>query len=238
MRYINPVYIILSFFLLNTTVSSQQFNIRNNSYFLPRELTPGKFTHLMGLAALKMPEDIIEDETFLRTPIFYYKVRMGLPQNLNLLASFESNIITLHFETGIGWNLILNNFSTSTELKASYWTGRLKQFGFDSGMSGFEVIPGLSAGYSFTKFSITLKTELLYIISNVLKTGDIVVSRDPRKLNGYSAGLFVEQPLWNNNVVVIGFKSIMIELYYPIWVAFSTFKRRFHVTEASVGLVL
>jgi hypothetical protein len=238
----NKIPIICVLFLIissaGSDIFSQQFDIRKHSFFLPGEVTPGKITHLVGLAAIKMPEEIIEDETFLRMPLAFYKVKIGMPGNFSLKAAVESNIITYHFEGGVGWNLLLDNFSFYPELRSSFWTGRLEQYGFDSGMRGFDLTPALSTGYSFRKFSVTLTTELLYQISNTIRSGDIVVSREPRRFNGYSAGIFVEQPLWKNNIVVIGFKSQLIELYYPVWVAFSTFKRRFHVTEASVGLVL
>jgi hypothetical protein len=238
-RKIIPGYLLLLITLLVCKdIYPQEFDIRKHSFFLPGEMNPGKLTHLMGVAAIKMPEEIIEDETFLRVPLFFYRIKAGLPKNFSATASAESNVITLHLEGGIGWNFLLDKFSFAPEVRSSYWIGRLKQHGFDSGMSGFNVTPAFAAGCSFRKFSITLTGELFYQISNTVKNGELVISRDPKRFNGYSAGIFIEQPLWKNNVIVIGFKSLLIELYYPVWVAFSTFKRPFHVTEASVGLIL
>jgi hypothetical protein len=229
---------LIVLFLLSGYSYSQQFDIRKYSYYLPGTLEYGQLSHLLGLSAIKMPEDIIEDETFLRSPLLFYKLKLGLPYNFKFLASVESNIITFHFEGGLGWHFLLDKFSFAPEIRSSYWTGRLKLHGFDSRMTGVDVTPGFSAGYTFRKFSITLKAELLYQISNTIRAGEITVSRDPQKFNGYSAGIFVEQPLWGNHVLVIGFRSIHVQLYYPIWVAFSTFERKFHVTEASMGLIL
>jgi hypothetical protein len=230
--------LLLIIILFLTDAYSQQFDIRRNSFYLPGETEEWRFRHLMGVAAIKIPEEIIEDETSLRAPLLYYRINLGLPANFLFKSSVETNIITFHFEGGLGWNFLLDKLSFSPEVKASYWTGRLKQYGFDSRMSGVDVTTGLSGGYSFGKYSITLKSELFYQISNTIKAGDVTVSRDPQKFNGYANGIYIEQPLWKDNVIVVGFRYVLVELYYPVWVAFSTFKRRFHVTEATVGLIL
>jgi hypothetical protein len=230
--------VLIFFFLIVQFTYAQEFDIRKNSFFLPSSENTGKIFHLIGMSAAKLPEEIVESEELFRAPLFFYEIKVNLLADLSSSVSIESNIITFNFSGALGWNYQLGNFSFAPGVNLSYWFGRLKRQGFESQMSGFNLDPSLSAGYSFRKFSITIVSEALYRLSSSIKNGDITVNKVLGRFNGYSIGIFIEQPFWKDNVVVVGFRSLFLELYYPVWVAFSTFKHRFHVSEAVVGLVL
>jgi hypothetical protein len=221
-----------------TDSSAQQLNITNNSWFYPTESETWTTDHLIILSLAKLPEEIIENKEIFKAPLFSYKARLGLPLNFHLSGGIESNIITYHFEAGLRWNYILNDLSFSPGFYISYWLGRLKQEGFDSKITGTNFYPGLNIGYSFKKFTVTIAGELLYQVNTSKKNGDVTVSRELRKYNGTSIGVYVEQPLWKENYLIIGFRSLFLKLYYPSWAAFNAFDRRLHITEAMVGLIL
>ncbi len=228
---ISKLFLIVLIFLLTERSFAQNINIRNNSFYYPHSLEFNEVIQTLGLSSAKLPEDVVETDDIFRAPLLFYRIKYGLPYNFISEAGFESNFLTFHLSLGTQWNHEFGKLSMSLGTDAAYWYGRLYQFGFDTNINGWHLYPNLSVGYSFTNFSVTVKSEALFILAQSTKTGDIKVSSNFDTFSGYAIGVYIEQPLWKDNFVVIGFKSNFTKFYYPMWATFSTFDRFFYISE-------
>jgi len=208
-------------------------------YFLyPGEPPQGTIRHLIGLSQAKLPEDVIETDDVFRAPLFGYSIRYGLPENFILEGDVNTNFVTFHFSLGAKWGFGFNGVRCAAGYDVAYWFGQLEQFGFDTRIKGWINYPSILIGYDFGPFAITLKGELILVMSQTETTGDIELSTDHNRFAGGAVGLFVEQPLWKDNILLIGVKANFTDFYYPQWAAFSTFERKFFIPEFTVGFVL
>ena len=221
---------ILSF-VFNTTALSQDIDIKNNSYFYPNRLETGKFIHTLGLSLANLPEDIVESDDVFRAPLISYKTKTGLIKNFLVEGGIETNLITLHLALGPKWVHEFDRLNLSIGGDAAYFLGALNQSGFKIKINGLIVYPNLTLGYLFPNFSLTLKSELVLVLDQTIKTENVEVTGSFKTFSGYSFALFLEQPLWKDNFFVIGIKTSFIKFYYPIWITFSTFDRFFFIPE-------
>jgi hypothetical protein len=228
---INISKLLLVLFLFCSLVYSQDHLIRENSFYYPHSLNNSEIIQSLGIATAKLPEDVVETDDVFRAPLFSYRIKYGLPKNFIAEGSVESNLITYHFALGGKWNHEFGKFSLSAGSDIAFWFGGLNQFGFDTKIDGWHVYPNLSVGYTFPNFSVSLKSELLFILAQSTRNGDIKTENTFDTFSGYSFGLYFEQPLWKDNFVVIGFKSNFTKFYYPLWAGFSTFDRFFYIPE-------
>jgi hypothetical protein len=190
-----------------------QTNIRENSFFYPHSLNNNEILQTLGLSTAKLPEDVVETDDVFRAPLFSYRIKYGLPENIIAEGSAETNIITFHFASGGKWNHEFGKFTLSSGGDIAFWLGRLKQFGFNT---RYISLSNLSFG-SFPFFSVSLNPNCsLYQSDNTTNEDECIFDT----FSGYSFGLYVEQPLWKDNVVVIGFKSNFTKFYYPLWAFF------------------
>ena len=216
---------------LSQSIFAQNLSIRENSFYFPHSLVQGEVLHTLGLTTAKLPEDVVETDDVFRAPLFSYRIKYGLPENFITEGSVESNFITFHFAGGAKWNHEFGKFSLSAGTDVAFWFGYLKQFGFDTKIDGWNLYPNLSVGYAFPNFSVSVKSELLFILAQSTRNGDIKTQNTYSTFSGYSFGVYIEQPLWKDNFVVVGFKSNFTKFYYPMWAAFSTFDRFFYIPE-------
>ena len=237
--------IILRYFililLLNYPVAftlSQTLNFNENTFFFPHSYQYQQMISSLGLSAAKLPEDVVETDDIFRAPLFSYRMKYGLPENFLAEGGVETNIVTWHFSLGPKWNYQLGRMGFSVGTDIAYWLGKLKQFGFDTKFTGWILYPNVSAGYQFNKFTISLKSELVFNLAEKSTNGTSEVSNDLDFFNGWTIGVYLEQPLWKDNFVVIGIRSTFLKFYYPMWAAFSTFDRTFYIPEATFTFIL
>lgn len=204
----------------------------------PHRWELGKSLNLTGLSAAKLPEILVETNDIIRTPLFFYRFKYGLIENFNVSAGFETNIITYHLSAGLNWNYQFEDFAVGLGSDIAIWVGTLKQEGFDTRMIGLNLYPNIVLGYAFEKFSVNIKSEVILLLNNSIKNGSIEIKNKYANFSGYAFGIYVEQPLWKDNMIMLGFRGVFVKLYYPTWVAFSTFDKRLYITEAVAGLVL
>ena len=228
---ISKLFLIVVIFLLTERSFAQNLNIKDNSFYYPHSLEFNEVIQTLGLSSAKLPEDVVETDDIFRAPLFSYRIKYGLPLNFVSEAGLETNILTYHFSLGTQWNLEFGKLSMSLGGDIAYWIGGLNQFGFDTKINGWHLYPNLSVGYAFPNFSVSVKSEALFILDQSTRNGDIEVSSNYDTFSGYAFGIYIEQPLWKDNFVVVGFKSNFTKFYYPMWATFSTFDRFFYISE-------
>jgi len=192
----------------------------------------------LGLSTAKLPEDVVETDDVFRAPLFSYRLKYGLPENFIAEGGVETNLITFHFSAGPKWNYQFDRLGFSVGADIAYWFGQLEQFGFDTKTNGWMMYPNLSAGYRFDKFTVSVKSELVFNLAESSKNGESEISNDLDFFNGWTIGVYFEQPLWNDQFVVLGIRSTFLNFYYPMWAAFSTFDRTYYIPEATFTFIL
>jgi hypothetical protein len=216
---------------------AQQLNFSDNTFFYPHRLNFKQTIHSLGIALAKLPEDVVETDDVFRAPLFSYRIKYGLPENFLAEGSVESNIVTFNFMLGPKWNYQLYKLGFSLGTDLSYYFGKLEQFGFDTKFNGWALYPNISAGYQFEKFTLSVKSELVFNLAEQSKNGDSVIENDLDFFNGWTIGVYLEQPFWGDNYVVLGIRSTFLKFYYPMWAAFSTFDRAFYIPEATFTFI-
>lgn len=224
--------------LISIRVLAQEPDIEKSTFYFPHSYEINKAVKLVGLATAKLPEDVVETDDVIRAPLFSAELKYGLPENFVLYGGITTNIVTYHFALGGSWNYNFARFGIAAGTDVAFWFGRLKQFGFNTSYTGWIMYPNVSIGYRFNKFSISLKSEAVLDLAETSKNGNIEVSDNGEFFNGLTFGIYLEQPLWKDNYVVIGARATYLKFYYPMWAAFSTFDRKFYIPEFIFKFIL
>ncbi|MBK9099255.1 MAG: hypothetical protein IPM14_14280 [bacterium] len=227
----------ISFFYFASATSAQQLNFNENTFFYPHTYQSGQIVSSLGLALAKLPEDVVETDDVFRAPLFSYRIKYGLPENFLAEGSVETNIVTFNFMLGPKWNYEIDRIGFSVGTDLSYYFGKLEQFGFDTKFNGWALYPNISAGYQFEKFTLSVKSELVFNLAEQSKNGESEIENDLDFFNGWTIGIYLEQPFWKDNYVVLGVRSTFLKFYYPMWAAFSTFDRSFYIPEATFTFI-
>lgn len=209
-----------------------------HSFLYPQKMKPGQFKNIIVLSMANLPEDVIESDDIFYAPLFAYYMKFGLPGNFLIEGSVNSNFITYHLSLGAKWNYAIDKFSIAPGYDVAFWFGALKHFGFNSKVRGWIHYPNLTAGYEFKKFTISVKSELILVTFLKEFQDDLVIARDRNFYSGFSITTAIEQPLWGDNIFLLGLKINYTKFYYPQWVAFSRFNRFFFIPEIIVGFIL
>ncbi len=239
MKLLLRFYLLLIFIAaLSANVLAQQFNMNEKTFYYPHTYSKNQMIGSLGLSTAKLPEDVVETDDVFRAPLFSYRLKYGLPENFIAEGGVETNLITFHFSAGPKWNYQFDRLGFSVGADIAYWFGQLEQFGFDTKFNGWIMYPNLSAGYRFDKFTISVKSELVLNLAETSINGETEISNDLDFFNGWTIGLYFEQPLWNDQFVVLGIRSTFLNFYYPMWAAFSTFDRTYYIPEATFTFIL
>lgn len=226
---------ILILLLMSAVVCAQS----PNYFHYPAQLAQGTLKHSVGLGLADLPEDQVEESSdYIRGPLFNYQLRYGLPRNFTLYGAAYTNIVTFHFSLGPKWHYRFDRFALAVGYDIAYWFGALNHFGYKSKINGWFNYPNLTIGYSFNEFAVSIKSELIIQTSLTNKAEDIEVSSTYNTFSGTTVGVYLEQPLWKEHIVIIGLKMYYTKYYYPLWAAFPTFNRYFYIPEITMGFNL
>lgn len=230
---------ILFLFLFQSILYSQIDLIQNESFYYPGKINKWQYKSIITLSLSQLPEDVIEEvNSLIYSPLINYDAIIGVPYNFYLQGSYNTNLITHHFAFGANWHYQPNNFAASIGYEIAFWFGILEDFDFSSRNVGWLHYPNISFGYSFEKFTLTVKSELVLNTYYTQFVDNIEVSTDKNTIAGYDFALYVEQPLWKNNIMSIGIKANFSRFYYPAWIAYSKSVKFRFIPEIQIGLVL
>lgn len=207
-------------------------------FHYPSLLPEGDLRWALAVEFAKIPEDIIEEAAFVRAPMFKVSARYGLPENLVLNGQIATQIINNQFTLGLGWVYARDQFHIGVDYGLAYWFGSLEIQGFDNSANGWINYPGVSAGYDFGILAVTARGELNLVTSLSTFTGDLEISTDNNFFNGYALSVLVEQPLYRQKYLTLGFRMNHIKFYWPTWPLFPTFNRYYYIPEFIVGFRL
>lgn len=236
-KIVSLIFYLLLLVSVPREIYSQSDFITTNSFLFPDTLHFAEFKDQITMYLAKLPEDIVEEVSAdIYAPFFAYQAKLGLIYGFSLNGSVSTNIITRNFQLGLQWSLRLSRFALSLGYDAAYMYGKLRGFGFDNKVTGWLFYPNISLGAAFNKFTFTVKGELSTIPKLTQTADDIVTTTDRKFLSGGSVGLYIEQPLWKDNFVILGVKLNYIRYYFPAWATFPTWDRFHFIPEAVIGL--
>jgi hypothetical protein len=212
------------------------FDIEKNSFILPHIWKPGQFKATVGLSSTKFPLDYVEFA--LRIPLIDISGTIGLPKGFDASLNLSSIYMANQIRGGIHWNKQGKIFSTKLGYDAGFIFGALTQYGFDNRTSAWSHYPNASIGFKINDVAITLKTEANIITYITTTAGGIKVTEFKDFFNGGSIGIYIEQRLWANHVMIVGCRDNYVKYYYPVWPAFTAFNRKYHNIEFFLGLII
>ena len=147
---------------------------------------------------------------------------------------FVSNRIT----AGPFWNYSINNFHFGAGYQVAFNYGILKQFGFNTILTGWEQQPSLTAGYSFENTTVIVRGDLYYTTAFNLMEEGFVVSNPEKFINGYSVTTNFEQRLHKNKLISLGLKINYLRYHIIAWPALPVNSYRYVIPEFQICLIL
>jgi len=216
------------------SVSIDHFDIRDASFLLPQCLPPGHYSSALFLLNIVVPPDWSHD--IIKAPMFCYAGKYTLTNSLNLQGSLSTLFVSTRVNMGPFWNYSLPRVHFGIGYQVAFNYGVLKQFGFNTTLTGWEQQPSITIGTNFKTMALTLRGDLYWTNALYVSEADNTIPYTDGFLNGYSVSLNLEQRLWKNRVMSFGFKWNYLRYHILAWPAFPVNKYRYDVPEIQFGL--
>ncbi len=219
----------------NTLVASRDsFDIKSQSFLLPQALPNKKFHHAISIYYVVPPTIWTLD--MVKAPMFNYTAKYGLGKGFNIEGGISTLIISNRINAGPIWNYQNGNHHFGVGYQVAFNYGRLKQFGFNSVLTGWEQQPSFTYGYSFKKTALIFRSDLYYTTSLVISEGGNKIPSNESFLNGFSITSSFEQRLTKNRVMSLGLKIDYLRYHILAWPALPVNSYRYFFPEFQVGL--
>ncbi len=218
----------------NSADTLDTFDIKDGSFLLPQPLPKGKYQHAMAIFYVIVPKAWSLDN--INAPMFNYSAKYTLPWGFNIQGSVSTLFVSNRINLGPFWNYSKDNFHFGVGYQVAFNYGVLKEFGFNTVLTGWEQQPSVTVGYSFKKSAIIVRGDLYYSSVFYLSEGGNVITFANGGLNGYSITPALEQRLWKNRVMSFGIKMNFIRYHILAWPAFPVNTYRYFVPEFQIGL--
>ena len=217
----------------STTIRSG-FDIKKESFLLPQRLPTGKYSHAIYVLYVIPPKDWTLDVVV--APMFNYSGKYTLPKGFNLQGSISTLIISNRINAGPFWNYEKGRYHFGVGFQVAFNYGFLRQFGFNTTLTGWENQPSLTAGYNFGKTALTIRGDLYNTTALHISEGGNVISAKDKYTNGYSVTTSFEQRLTRNRVMSLGFKMNYLRYHIIAWPALPVNQYRYFMPEFQIGL--
>lgn len=192
----------------------------------PAPIPAGQAHWSIGLSVATFPRMLVEEEVN-QSPLVDARAVVGLPWNLTATAQVSTNFyIANQLSIGLRYGAELGPVAVGLGDEMAYWLGAFALSGFDNHVSGWINYPYVAASVDAGDVLISARLELIYQLRFSQFAGDIEVSNNRDRLHGGSFGVYLEQPLWKNQHVMLGAKITSTDFFYQSWMAFNTLRRR------------
>lgn len=167
----------------------------------------------------------------LTAPIINFHMNLGLPKGFAITADVSTIVVSNQFRFGPSWNYQYKNFSFGLGYDAALIIGQMKVKEYDNRATAILLYPNISVGYRVKRVAFTLKGELNSLVYSKVTAGEDEMTHHQRFFNGGSVALYVEQKMWKNHYIIVGFKDNINKLYWPVWLLFTTYNRYYQIPE-------
>ena len=206
------------------------------SMILPGSLNTWETKTSVAVLFTHLPYDWVE--IAVAVPLFQVNNKIKFPAGFTLESHFQSIIISNQIRVGPHFNYDIGKFSFGAGFDNEFMFGRMKIEGFNNKSRGWSMYPNIMAGSRIKDIAVNLNAELSFI--NTIKTtsGNEEISHSGKIFSGFSVSVFVEQRLWDDHMIILGFINNFQKIYFPAWPAFSTIHRQYYIPQFYFGLVL
>lgn len=210
--------------------------VTNSTIILPHRYKTLETKTSISISYVRLPDDWVE--TSIDAPIIQINNKIGLPGGFTFESSFQSIYVSNQFRFGPRWNLEVGKFSFGAGIDAGFLFGKMEIAGFNNKANGLMLYPNASIGFSSKELAFTLTAERSTIQSLKMSSGTVEISDFKNFKSGQTIAVYMEQPLWNKHVMILGFVNNFQKFYFPAWPAFSAFNKRYYIPQMYIGLVL
>ena len=223
----------------DSTALNSGYDIRTGSFLLPQRLPSGKYSHSINILYVVPPKDWTLDAVV--APMFNYTGKYTLPKGFNLQGGISTLIISNRINAGPFWNYSIGKYHFGVGYQIAFNLGILRQFGYNTILTGWESQPSLTVGYNFGKTALTIRGDLYNTLSISLNEAGNKLSSTDSFINGYSVTTSFEQRLHNNKktnkvrVMSLGFKVNYLRYHIIAWPALPASQYRYIMPEFQIG---
>lgn len=231
------VRIFLFACLMPFLVSAQDsFDIRSASMYYPHRFVPKELKMEVAYSQVNLPFDWLQ--FWFQAPLFHFHAIYGLPKGFSLDSRFSSLFVSNQLSLGGRWNKQFHKFSFNVGYDLAFMWGYFYQEGFATTVTSWVHTPNASVGFRYKDITFTLKYEYFVVEALSSKQGDQHMVVEETFGNGGCLGLYMEQRVHNDKVLVLGIKVSFVKHNFLAWPAFTSFNRLYTIPEFYVGLIL
>ncbi len=220
-----------------TRAQAFQFDSKTGSFWLPSQRSKGTYEHSLSIFYVVVPKAWSLDNV--NAPMFNYAGRYSLGKGFNLQGSLATLFVSNRASVGPFWNRSFGHLHFGVGYQMVFNYGILKEFGFNTVLTGWEQQPSVALGINFPNYAVTIRGEVYYTSSFYLSEGGNVVSFKSFRnggLNGGSITTTLEQRLWKDRVMSYGVKLAMVRYHIVAWPALPVNTYRYFVPEFQIGI--
>ncbi|MFA6541078.1 MAG: hypothetical protein WCT99_05690 [Bacteroidota bacterium] len=212
--------IVVLLCLASISVSSAQ-GIKESPFIaFPKPYESGMMHYSVGAALTLLPRQIVEEE-IRQLPMVTVALRYGLPENFSVTAQLSTVYITNVVSAGAQWSMQTGNAAFALADEFSYWFGVADMDGFDTKAMGLINRPSISAGIQIDDDKVTVRSELLVMISQHTYFGSASVGRVKPEIVGVVTSLCLEQEILKSTSMSFALRANYALPNYQLWLAFS-----------------
>lgn len=231
----NIIFILILTLIAARAIAADSLDKEYN-YLFPKAYKSWDFHFIAGLSLTKLPTAIVEEEIN-SSPMLNFGVRLGLPIDLSVFLEVGTNYIANIGHFAVQWSLLNKGISAAVGMRYSAWFGHLEMNAFNIKSSGMIAAPYITSGIDFSDFTLTgelsVESNYLYTTSDNVYLGEWF-----QPVSGVALKLAIEQPMWNDNYVILAAKLNYSKFYYQSWLSFSIFNEYLFYPEFSFSFIL
>ena len=219
--------------------ASERWSLQPGIYF-PQAPLPHTWRKSIGAVFTTTPPELTE-EIRVSVPAIDVNVQWGLTKKLFITSRLQTQIIQSNLGIGLRWATPLTErLFLSAGYDVTGWVGALAiKDVFDSKAYGVQSFPNVSVGYKLTRdLRITARGEAIIDIYYKSQVGSLDVVYNRRVINGVAFGFILEQPLYHQQHVSVGFRAAYSNFNWQLWSLFDTFDRNLFYPQIIFGFIL
>jgi hypothetical protein len=149
----------------------------------------------------------------------------------------KSNYISNYAAINIGWSYSLDPVYVQLGGKVALWYGHLSMDSESFSSNGWILSPFINVGMQFNEIYGSILLESIHSRYYTYSENEFLgIVRDPKA--GLSIQLSLEQPLWNDNYVMLAAKFTYSKFFYQSWLSYSTIDDYLIYPEIIFGFLL
>lgn len=224
---------------VSSGAAQDSLTMRSGGMFFPHRSVEQRWDLSLGFVTFTTPEDLTE-EVRVRVPAGDVHAVYRLSAGFSLEGRLLFQVVQNHLALGARWAVPLNaRFSFGLGDDQAYWLGQLPVQGFNAQSSGWMNYPSVSLGFrSRGDLLFTLKAEGLISTARGYTIDGKLQNYDVDRFSGYAFSLYMEQPFFKRNGVVLGFTLTSTKFLWATWSLFQSFDRHVLYPQVTVSLIL